>query len=415
MGTIGMLMTLLLHNALPRGLREGPTLDLYFDADICWYLEYLTTPPAHIFQSIEHPFLRWLLYPIARFFTENFHASDWAAVGLIMGINAFAWTALLYLVLLKFSEDHLASVALTLLALSSAAAVFWLPVPESFPFGSTSVLLTFALPRLRRKSLEMGAFAAGQLLTVAFVVTDWLGGILATAAAIGRRPAAAVTVAVLGVLSIAVFEAMSRDEPRYGGSLNYQEVVQKYRSFPNTAQLATRVADFFLTPLSPRKLVYTETTGEHWAYRQKRIVSTRRWGPGHFRIIEAPSDSVQLVGYLAWSLLLLAALIRAVWTCRSRPTVLAALLFLVFQFFMHIKFGEIMFLYCLGWMPFFLMLVAHLVRTRYRRWALAAVLLITAVNLRTNLVMYYECNKMIEGSISGTLDDLEFAGPGPGD
>ena len=64
----------------------------------------------------------------------------------------------------------------------SAAAVFWLVTPESFPLDSVTIILGLAVVAFAQtRPLTPGWYVAVNIITVSITITNWMVGLLATA------------------------------------------------------------------------------------------------------------------------------------------------------------------------------------------------------------------------------------------
>jgi hypothetical protein len=85
----------------------------------------------------------------------------------------------MYLLLRTLDCRRLDAGLLSLLALLSAAAIFWLPIPVTYPFGSCSLLLAlFLMNTVPRTSFWW--YVGINVVTLSVTVTNWMAGILAT-------------------------------------------------------------------------------------------------------------------------------------------------------------------------------------------------------------------------------------------
>ncbi|MDR4474074.1 MAG: hypothetical protein MRJ92_15990 [Nitrospira sp.] len=104
------------------------------------------------------------------------------AVLLVNSLVAALWGGTLYL-LFRLLGCRLDASLLTLLGLCSAASLFWLPIPNSYSWGSLSIMLALLL-LLAAEQRAFGAtvYAAASALTLSFTVTNWMAGLLVSLA-----------------------------------------------------------------------------------------------------------------------------------------------------------------------------------------------------------------------------------------
>src|SRR5689334_1340674 len=110
--------------------------DLWFEANIPRNFSNMVAIGSDHSRSNLHPLFSLLLYPPTRLLRKVFHLDAVLAVRLMLSLTASIWVSLVYLVLRTVGSRTLDAGLLGLLAAMSAAAIFWLPVPETYPFGS---------------------------------------------------------------------------------------------------------------------------------------------------------------------------------------------------------------------------------------------------------------------------------------
>jgi hypothetical protein len=129
-----------------------------------------------------------------------------ATATLVAGI-AGLWAAALYALLRALGCRRTDAIAFTLLGITTAAGVFWLPLRETYALGSLGVLAALSLmadsPRWRSPTwLWIVASAA----TLAVTVTNWMFGLLGAALLLPIRRALRVTLGafmlVVGLWSV---------------------------------------------------------------------------------------------------------------------------------------------------------------------------------------------------------------------
>ena len=102
------------------------------------------------------------------------------ALRLLIVKVAALWVVALYLLLRAVTPGRLDALIFTALGSVSAAAVFWLPVPETYAMGSVSVIAALALcawdPTGRAGAT---AYVTAAAFSLAVTTTNWVSGLAA--------------------------------------------------------------------------------------------------------------------------------------------------------------------------------------------------------------------------------------------
>lgn len=406
----GAAMTFVLSGALPPELRLPAHWDLYFDSDIPRTFIWGTWIPWSRLVGIpKHPLLGWVISPFFLLFRSMFGTDDWTSMRWVFVLNSFVWTVLFYRLASSLCKGLWAGVCLTLLALSSASAIFFLPAPDVFAPGSTSILAAFALMNVRSKRFgEVRSFLA-QLLTAAITVTNLSAGIVVSFAGLRFRRALAVSFGffILTVLAVLFFSGGGNSADASWQPPSFKrDVLGEFEQYRNWRPLLKKPFDFFLVPISPRGLIYNYFPKSDKLPKGYEILSTMDWGKDLIRNIDPPSSSIQLLGYVLWIGLLAGGIYYSVRDTEHRPMILALLGSIAIQMGIHAFYGYETFLYSLHWLPLCVLLIAGVMRSNRSKWAVAAVLLLVAINLRTNLPMFYDGTRMIRSAIDGRVKGL---------
>jgi hypothetical protein len=118
-----------------------------------------------------------------------------------MAAAAVMCSSAFYLLLRCLGQLRLAAALFTVLAGTSACAVFWFVVPETYPFGLFSILLAIlAVALSERRRLGAVWFTRTSAATMAMTITNWMAGILAAFVRLPRRKAVLVTVNAFAIV-----------------------------------------------------------------------------------------------------------------------------------------------------------------------------------------------------------------------
>jgi hypothetical protein len=205
----GAALSLAAHAVIRPAVDEERGIDVWFAADIPRVFDDMTHARGS-YRTPIHPLFGVVTAPLVRLL-ELAHVPAPAAVAVLLALTAGAWAAGLFALFRLLRLPRGSAVLLTCLGLSSSTFLFWFGVPETFAFGSLSILaclLAAAAATLdgRTKERVLGAACAASF---AFTVTNVTAGLAAafTSAPFAR---AARVVAVSLALCIALVYAQRR-------------------------------------------------------------------------------------------------------------------------------------------------------------------------------------------------------------
>lgn len=169
----------------PRFLREPDGNDAWFEADLPVVADRVLHRWSDQSRNSRHP-----LFPLLTTLPVNVLKAaglgDGAALRTLIAAIAGLWTMAVCVLLQGVTRRRLDALVFTALAHASAAALFWLPVPDTYALGSITVMIPIALCAWDRGgSLGAAAYAAAAAASLSVTTSNWLTGI---SAVIGRKP-----------------------------------------------------------------------------------------------------------------------------------------------------------------------------------------------------------------------------------
>jgi len=187
------------HGATAAMLHEYYFHDVYFNADLSQRYENLVVPGSNLFRIRLHP-----LYPLlAMSWTRGLVGLGLAPEAVVQGyvtLVGLVWIALFYGVLRGFGRSPLVAFGYTLLAATSAAALAWLPIAETYALGSITMLFAFGLlARDQTRRVPDAAWVLAVVLGVSVTLTNVMAPALCTLVARGIRRAAFIGALAVGV------------------------------------------------------------------------------------------------------------------------------------------------------------------------------------------------------------------------
>ena len=181
---IGALVWLTAARFDPRFLKDPDGNDVWFEADLPTVSDRILHRWSDQSRNARHP-----LFPLLATLPINVAKTvvgEQTALRLLIVKVAALWVVALYLLLRAVTPGRLDALIFTALGSVSAAAVFWLPVPETYALGSLSVIAALALcawdPMGKAGAT---AYVSAAAFSLAVTTTNWVSGL---AAIFSRKP-----------------------------------------------------------------------------------------------------------------------------------------------------------------------------------------------------------------------------------
>jgi hypothetical protein len=171
------------------------TPDLWFQSDLPRVYADMTDRWFVHNQTSVHPLFLLATCPPVYGMQRAFGIEAITAVRIIMAVLASLWIVALFIILRIIGCCRLDAIIFCLLGATSASAMFWFVVPDTFGFGSLSILLAITLVALaNNETPSQWWYVIVSALTFSFTITNWMAGILATLASHTWRRAVQITV-----------------------------------------------------------------------------------------------------------------------------------------------------------------------------------------------------------------------------
>jgi hypothetical protein len=344
--------------------------DCWFEADILRVYLNMSNRFSDQWRISEHPLFSLLAFPPVK--TLHWLGLEVPlAVRAVIAGTAAIWIASLFGLLRLVGCRRGDTVLCSLMGALSAASLFWFAVPETYSFGSVSIIWALTLVALsQHRRVPEPLFVAVSALTLSFTITNWMAGIVAAAATHPWRRAVQLTVNAFCVVvilwaveaelfpKVPFFLTAPRDE--HGHTLPVEAggpgIVARAFIYHGMVMPAFKVSE-------PREV------------RRPRLnVQASSLGSGGTWGLIATGLWTGLLGLGAWAIVTIRPL-------RSFRLALTAIL--VGQLTLHGVYGAETFLYSLHWLPLLVALAALGTLTSFRPLVLllaAGLVLTLAVN-----------------------------------
>jgi len=327
--------------------------------------------PWHLRDKV-HPLFSLITYPFFLSQTNVFHIEALTAINQLVVAVACLWIISLF-ALLRFMGCHrLDAIVFSLLGAISAASMFWFVIPETYAFGSLSILIALgfvALTQHQKISALWNTLIS--TLTLSFTITNWMVGIFATIVNHPYKRAFQITVNAF-CLTVLLWAVEKRIFPTTEFFLGDSEE-ERYIGLDESGGPLHSIKSFFLHTMVMPAIQIKDNDKAYRDWDWTAMMSTQLSNPG----------SGTLWGHVSvW--LWIALLGLGVWALFSlkqhRKLRIVLGLSLLGQLALHSIYGRETFLYALHFVPFLVALVALSLFSRIRPLVLglAVLLLLTA-------------------------------------
>jgi hypothetical protein len=341
--------------------------DTWFEADIPRVFDSMTSRTGNHYRTKVHPLFSLIAYPPVFGLKLVFGVSPRMAVNIVITAVAMLWISSFYLLLRLIRCHRLDAILFTLLMITSATAMCWTVVPETYIFGSLSILLALITTAIsQRYEIPSWWYTAISSLTMSFTITNWMAGIFATFIKYHWKRALQITVNAFCAVVI-LWGVQKYIFPTATFFLGDKEEIE-YVNNPHTGgPLHIMRSFFFHTMIIPQiNISYRyEPPVPILITQPSPIGSASTWG---------------LIAVFVWIILLGLGLKSLFFLDQATQFRKVLALTLLGQFALHMLYGDETFLYSLHYGPL-LVLVASLTtltRDRIKALVLVVLLLITA-------------------------------------
>lgn len=343
---------LLIARSMPSFLFQS--MDFWFEADTLREISNMTRVHDDHYRTSVHPLFSLLTFIPVYLVKHGLSVSPLRAVLLVGSVIGGLWSGTLYLLFRLLGCRKLESTVFTLLGVVSASALFWLPVPNSYSWGSLSIMLALVLLLYtEQRPLGASVYVAASALTLSFTVTNWMAGLLVSLARWPWKQAVQLSVNALClvVLLWGVQKVIFPSAQFFIGQREETSFVNHPQA-GGIANVASSIVFHSLVAPSVRFLkddAYAQANAD--AFRLSERLTFQFSAPGS-------AGPLGLVAVGLWSALLLNGLWRMVTLDHHLRFRLVLGSLLAFEFVLHMLYGEETFVYSLNFIPLLLAVAA---------------------------------------------------------
>ncbi|MFB2976342.1 hypothetical protein [Microseira sp. BLCC-F43] len=344
--------------------------DLWFSADIPRVFANMTDRFSNHSRTKVHPIFSLIAFPPVFLMHKVLGLDALTAVRIAIAAVAALCIMALFIVLRLIGCRRFDAALFSILGATSAAAMFWFIVPETYPFGALSILAGLCLAAIAQyRKLSAQWYAVVSAATLSITTTNWMVGILATLAKYRRKWAWKITLDAL-CLNIVLWSVQKSIFPSAGFFIVLGDSEEKNYMLRQASGGFWHVLQSFVahTMVMPDMRIIP-----HWKKFELLRVLTQRAIPG--------SASVWgTVAVILW-MALLALGIWGFFAAKQHRQLRIVLGFSILgQLALHTVYGEETFLYSLHFLPLLIVLAAFSTQTPARSigLVLAGMLVLTA-------------------------------------
>ncbi|MBW4653956.1 MAG: hypothetical protein KME20_13105 [Kaiparowitsia implicata GSE-PSE-MK54-09C] len=161
---------------------------VWFEADISRVYANLTDRGSDHYRTKVHPLFSLFGYLPTFALAKLLSTDRMTAVQIFVGAIAALWMTALYTLLRMLGCLRLDAVVFSLLAVPSAAALFFFSVPETYSMGSLSILLGLGLALWAESATVLPVwYVIIGIATISITITNWMVGLVAAWVEFPRR------------------------------------------------------------------------------------------------------------------------------------------------------------------------------------------------------------------------------------
>jgi hypothetical protein len=379
--TVGLAVWIVHGQLDPRLLTLRVGNDAWFEADLPTVADNMLHRWSDQSRNARHPLFP-MFATLPTYALRAVGLSDATALRLLLSVVAAGWGAALCVVAWLVTGRRFDALVFTALTCVSSAAVFWLAVPETYAWGSLTLLLALALCGIDRGArLHPAWYTGSAVLCLGVTSSNWMAA--AFGAGVRHRWTRALQILANSLSIVVVLWAVQR------------------MVFPTTEFFLgyTNESRFITPPAAGGPLRVARVLFFHSIVMPTiQIVDEPRWG-AMMSVQQSQLGGTGTIGVAAtllWAVMLGFAARGLVASGVERGLRLALGLTLAAQVLLHQVYGEETFLYTLHVAPLMILAAAASTRTRQRRLVLGVAVVLIALLLINNARQFATANQFFE-------------------
>ena len=330
------------------------SMDFWFESDTLREVSNMVSVTDDHSRTSVHPLFSLLTFVPVYLVRHALALPPLQAVLYVTSFLGGLWIGTLYLLLRLLGCRKLDASVFTALGSSSASAIFWLPVPNSYTWGSWSIMLALAL-LLFAEQRRFGAalYVVASAFTLSVTVTNWMAGLLTTVARWPIKQAVQLSINAF-CLVVLLWGAQKTIFPSAEFFIGSRKEAH-WINHPQSGAMHNIASSFAFHTLIAPGIRFIDDDGYIQygddSFRLSQRLAFQFSSPGS-------AGPLGLVAVCLWSMLLLNGLWRLVTMERQLRFRLVLAALLLFELSLHMVYGEETFTYSLNFMPLLLAVAA---------------------------------------------------------
>lgn len=352
--------------------------DFWFDTDVLRVTNDMTNRFGNHWRTNVHPLFPLMTYPPTKALRIVFQLTPAESVRTIITIVASLWISTLFILLRLIGCRRIDATLFSILGVMSAASVFWFTVPETFSFGSLSILLSLGIIVLaQHRKISLFWYVIVSVLTFSFTITNWMAGIIMAFVKFSRQRALIITTSAFCAV-VLLWTIQSHFFPKV---LLFHKISgeKRYMLPPKFADRVHVARSFVFHSIVMPAFKLQEKVKDN--NKVITIMATQSSSPGSGSVwgVIAVGLWTPLFGLGLWSLF---------FSRQNRQLRIALGLILLGQFVLHLMYGTETFLYSLHFAPLLVILAALSTQTRVRLIALTLTGILLVFLILNNIMQF---------------------------
>ena len=185
-------------------IKDWNRVDVWFQGDLPRVFAVMTsTDTFHHARSNTHPIFSLIAYPLTSLIIRAFDLDPLYAIKIFISFISLLWISSLFILLRNLGCRLFDAVTFSVLAAVSASSIFWFTVPETFSFGSLTIILALILAsRAVYTYIPSSWYLLTNILTLSITSTNWIVGIITTLVNVKFKKAAALLAYAFGIVTV---------------------------------------------------------------------------------------------------------------------------------------------------------------------------------------------------------------------
>jgi hypothetical protein len=359
---------------------SASTWDVWFGADSPRVVANMTQRESDHYRTKVHPLFSLATAPVVHVLKIVTRAEGRDAMWWVVWATAGAWGAGIFLLFRFMACARLDAMLFSAVAMTSASAVFCLPVPETYASGSLTIVIALCVVAIaQRARVSETWFTAMSALTLSMTTTNWMVGLVATKAHHSWPRTLQISANAFAIV-VLLWAVQKYVFPSAQFFLGDREETN-YAYLPTLDRLREVLAAFFWHSMVMPEIA---SLGAHEVTGAGRaVLSIQDSLPGS-------AGAVGFTGVVLWTALLVIGLASLLRFNMQRELRLVVGWSILGQLALHTIYGEETFLYSLHFAPLLMVVAAFGTFTRARPLVLGLACALLVANLWNNGTQFAE-------------------------